>query len=145
MLRNRSFVDFKFRRQVPIGNYIVDFFCSAANLVIELDGSQHAENERDAVRQRWLEAQGYRVLRIWNAELYTERGAVLDAIWHALHPSPHPAASPPPSPSRGEGQPRLAPTPASEIGHRLPSPLEGEGASHREAGEGTIRPNGDQQ
>jgi very-short-patch-repair endonuclease len=104
ILRNRRFVGFKFRRQVPIGNYIVDIFCSAANLIIELDGSQHAENERDVVRQRWLEAQGYQVLRIWNAELYTARDSVLDAIWHALHPSPHPAASPPPSPSRGEGR-----------------------------------------
>ena len=141
ILRNRSFVAFKFRRQVPMGNYIVDFFCPTANLIIELDGSQHAENERDQVRQRWLEAQGYRVLRIWNADLFTARDNTLDAIWHALQPSPHPAASPPPSPSRGEGQPSLASPPAAAMSHRLPSPLEGEGALRSKAGEGTDKSN----
>ncbi len=143
ILRNRSFVDFKFRRQVPMGNYIVDFFCPTANLIIELDGSQHAENVRDLVRQQWLEAQGYRMLRIWNAKLFTDRDNVLNAIWHALHPSPHPAASPPPSPSRGEGQQRPSPSEELDMSHPRPSPLEGEGASRSEAGEGTNRSNGE--
>ncbi|MFY9686485.1 MAG: endonuclease domain-containing protein [Pseudolabrys sp.] len=58
-----------FRRQMPIGNFIVDFACPAARLVIEVDGSQHGESqgvERDKDRTAWLESQGYRVLRFWN-------------------------------------------------------------------------------
>jgi very-short-patch-repair endonuclease len=144
ILRNRTFAGFKFRRQVPVGNYIVDFLCPTANLIIELDGSQHAENERDLVRQRWLEARGYSVLRVWNVDLFANRESTRDAIWHALHSAPHPSrpAADPPSPSRGEGSQRFASPPALDVGHR-PSPLEGEGASRSEAGEGTNRPNGD--
>src|ERR1700722_15002068 len=61
-----------FRRQVPIGPYVADFACMAARLVIELDGSQHGHGdirERDDKRTRWLEAEGYRVLRFWNNDL----------------------------------------------------------------------------
>ena len=87
LVRNRRFVDFKFRRQVPIGRYIVDLMCPSAMLIVELDGSQHAENEEDRVRDTWLAGQGYRVLRIWNNELTQNRDGVLDAIWHALQES----------------------------------------------------------
>jgi very-short-patch-repair endonuclease len=66
MLRRRQIEGWKFRRQAPIGEYIVDFYCPAARLVIELDGSSH-DNEvqfgYDQNRQRWLESQGYKVLR----------------------------------------------------------------------------------
>lgn len=84
LVRNRRFVNFKFRRQVPIGRYIVDLMCPSAKLIVELDGSQHADNEDDAARDAWLAGRGYRVLRIWNNDLTQNRGGVLDAIWHAL-------------------------------------------------------------
>jgi very-short-patch-repair endonuclease len=92
-----------FRRQVPIGPYFADFACHQIGLIIELDGSQHATNEglvRDQQRTAFLKAQGYRVLRFWNAEVLTEPDAVLDTIFAAvrdreifleLHPETSPA------------------------------------------------------
>jgi very-short-patch-repair endonuclease len=61
-----------FRRQVPVGPYVADFACLASRLVIEWDGSQHGEKPnkvRDEARTRWLEPEGYRVLRFWNNDL----------------------------------------------------------------------------
>jgi very-short-patch-repair endonuclease len=87
VLRSRRFSQFKFRRQVPVGRYIVDFVCLDARLIIELDGSQHAESRRDEVRDAWLTNQNFRILRIWNNELTHARKGVLDAIWYALQPS----------------------------------------------------------
>jgi very-short-patch-repair endonuclease len=84
LLRNRRFVDFKFRRQVPIGPYIADFACLSARLIVELDGGQHAESEHDVKRDTWLSSENFRVLRVWNNQLNSERDAVLEAIWHAL-------------------------------------------------------------
>jgi len=84
ILRDRRLASYKFRRQVPMGRYIVDFYCSSAGLVVELDGSQHAENSHDVERDAWLCAQGYRVLRIWNNQLNGDRNSILDAIWYAL-------------------------------------------------------------
>ena len=80
-----------FRRQVPIGPYIVDFACMAAHLAIELDGSQHGLDEnvvRDATRTRWLEAAGYRVIRFWNNDLVNNMDGVLESIYAAVHSSP---------------------------------------------------------
>jgi len=68
-LRSRSLAGFKFVRQEPIGPYIVDFVCREKRLVVELDGGQHAENNRDAMRDRWLVERRYRVLRFWNNEV----------------------------------------------------------------------------
>ena len=82
----RRFADYKFRRQVPIGPYIADFVCHSAKLVIELDGSQHAESQRDIVRDAVIASHSYRILRIWNNELTHARNSVLEAIWHALNP-----------------------------------------------------------
>jgi len=76
-----------FRRQVPIGPYIVDFACHKAKLIVELDGGHHTEDEQrvhDLKRDAWLENQGYRVLRFWNANFYKNRRDVLDAIYSAL-------------------------------------------------------------
>jgi very-short-patch-repair endonuclease len=87
LLRNRRFVAFKFRRQVPVDHYIVDFICFEARLIIELDGSQHAESERDQIRDAYLTAQGFRLLRIWNADLLGRPDHVLEAVWHALSPA----------------------------------------------------------
>ena len=130
ILRDRRFVGFKFRRQVPVGRYIVDFMCPSAMLIVELDGSQHAESMHDEERDAWLKSLGYRILRIWNNELTDNRDGVLEAIWHELHPAPHPALRAPLSlKGRGDREPPL------------PSPLEAEGASRSEAGEGKY-PNG---
>jgi very-short-patch-repair endonuclease len=81
-----------FRRQVPLGSYIVDFACLRAGLVIEVDGSQHGEEEherRDAARTRWLESAGYRVLRFWNSDVSGNISGVLERIYSELYGSPH--------------------------------------------------------
>ena len=86
-LRGHRLAEASFRRQVPIGPYIVDFFCAAARLVIEVDGGGHGKESglvRDARRTVWLEDAGYRVLRFWNADVVNEIEAVLDAIVVAL-------------------------------------------------------------
>jgi very-short-patch-repair endonuclease len=88
LLRDRRFAQYKFRRQVPIGPYIADFVCFSAKLVLELDGVQHLEARQaahDLQRTAHLEQAGFRVLRIWNGHLFTERESVLEAIWQALH------------------------------------------------------------
>jgi very-short-patch-repair endonuclease len=69
LLRNRRFSGFKFRRQVPLGNYIADFVCFEARLVVEADGSQHAESARDARRDEWFAAQGFQLRRFWNGDI----------------------------------------------------------------------------
>jgi len=68
-LRNRRLDKLKFRRQVPIGPYIADFVCMEAKLIVELDGSQHAESLRDMARDSNLEERGFRVLRFWNDDV----------------------------------------------------------------------------
>ncbi|MBN9360244.1 MAG: hypothetical protein BGO83_15650 [Devosia sp. 66-14] len=84
LLRNRRFIDFKFRRQVPIGPYIADFVCLSARLVVELDGGQHSESKTDAARDTWLRGQNFRIIRVWNNELHENRDGVMEAIWFAL-------------------------------------------------------------
>lgn len=82
VLRDRRLGGLKFRRQVPIGAYVVDFLCLRHRLIIEADGPFH-DAERDAVRDAWLQAQGFRVLRFRNREiddLDRVRGAILQAI-----------------------------------------------------------------
>ena len=115
-----------FRRQVPIGDYIVDFACMAAHVVIEIDGSQHGERAgllRDAERTRWLEAQGYRILRFWNNEISENLAGVLDVIHAALYGS----RDAEPRVLTHSRQPRLHPTPARLPRADPPPPGEGEG------------------
>lgn len=69
LLRDRRLQHLKFRRQVPLGRYIVDFACFDPKIVVEADGGQHAENRHDLVRDRWLAEQGFIVLRCWNADI----------------------------------------------------------------------------
>ncbi len=79
-----------FRRQAPIGPYVVDFFLPAKRLVIELDGGHHNEDAtaaRDLERQRWLEREGYRVIRFWNSEIKADLTAVLERIYVELYGS----------------------------------------------------------
>ena len=84
-LRRRRIGGFRFRRHVPVGHYICDFVCPQARLVIELDGSQHIErNDHDERRARFLQWQGLRVLRFWNADVLKHPDEVLTAINAAL-------------------------------------------------------------
>ena len=70
----------KFRRQVVIGRYIVDFVCFEKKLVVEVDGGQHAKNEDDQQRDQWLKEQGFEVLRFWNLDVLRNRDGVLEKI-----------------------------------------------------------------
>ena len=80
-LRNRQLENFKFRRQVPIGRYIVDFVCLEKKLILEIDGGQHAEmNSGDSERDAWFEAQGFKTLRFWNNEVLTNMEGVIEKI-----------------------------------------------------------------
>lgn len=84
-LRDCRMNGFKFRRQVVIEPYIVDFACFEARLIIEADGGQHMEQaEYDALRTEMLEGMGYRVIRFWNNQILTELPAVLEQIDEAL-------------------------------------------------------------
>jgi len=90
-LRAKEFGGLKFRRQEPIGNYIVDFVCYEKRLVIEVDGGQHAEGKYiDDVRDGWLREQGFRVLRFWDNEVLTNIPGVLELIRESVTPSPSP-------------------------------------------------------
>jgi very-short-patch-repair endonuclease len=92
-LRDRRLGGYKFRRQHPVGNYIADFACIEGQLIVELDGGQHAElfqKERDLSKTRFFEARGFRVLRFWNNEVLKDTQAVLEEIWRTLEETPHP-------------------------------------------------------
>jgi len=96
-LRAHRFMDLKFKRQKPIGHYIVDFICMEQHLIIELDGGHHADQtDYDQQRDAWLRSQGYTVLRFWNNEVLQQTEAVLERIresivaLHALSPNPSP-------------------------------------------------------
>ncbi len=102
-LRNRDLGGWKFRRQYPIGPFIVDFICLEKNVVIEVDGGQHAENEeQDLQRSAYLNKMGFQVLRFWNNEVLQETEAVLEAIFAILANGKQNSPSPQPSPPLGE-------------------------------------------
>ena len=71
ILRAGRFEGHKFKRQVPLDGYILDFVCFEAKLIIEADGAQHLESERDAIRDRHFVEAGYRILRLWNSDILT--------------------------------------------------------------------------
>ena len=80
-LRGKQMCGLRFRRQEPLGNYIADFYCAAARLVIELDGDSHAERgEADAVRDEILRGAGYAVLHFNNAQIFNDLTSVLQTI-----------------------------------------------------------------
>src|SRR5436305_11560305 len=90
-LRHRQLGHSRFRRQAPIGPYIVDFVRFEKRLVVELDGSRHAvQVEEDLKRTDWLNSRGFRVIRFWNNQVFEDREAVLEAICRALFPPPQP-------------------------------------------------------
>jgi very-short-patch-repair endonuclease len=82
-LRGYRFKDASFRRQMPIGPYIVDFVCLRARLIVEVDGGQHG-TERDATRDAWLIKQNFRVLRFWNNDVHSNLDGVMREIAGAL-------------------------------------------------------------
>ena len=100
-LRAHRFMGLKFKRQKPIGRYIVDFVCLECRLIIEIDGGQHAEQaEYDQARDAWLRSEGYTVLRFWNNEVSQQMESVLEQIRIAVLRVPSP---PTPLPRVGEG------------------------------------------
>jgi len=84
-LRSRSIDGLKFVRQEPIGPYVADFVCRERRLVVEVDGSQHAESKRARIRDQWFAEHRYRVLRFWNNDVLTNINAVLEVISLALN------------------------------------------------------------
>ena len=82
-LRNRQLDGFKFRRQATIGPYVVDLLCAEHRLIVEVDGGQHSD-EADLSRTRFLEGQGYSVIRFWNHEVIENLDGVLVSIRQAL-------------------------------------------------------------
>ena len=96
-LRAHRFMGLKFKRQKPLGRYIVDFVCLERRLIIEIDGGQHAEQMAyDQHRDAWLRSQGYTVLRFWNNDVMQQLENVLEQIRCSLSPSL--------SPTRGKGE-----------------------------------------
>jgi very-short-patch-repair endonuclease len=97
----------KFRRQVPIGPWIVDFVSFEQRLIIEADGSQHADSDDDKRRDYDLSERGFRVLRFWNNDVPMRPQSVMEMIVDVVAQSPSPVCAPsgaqPPSPTRGEG------------------------------------------
>jgi very-short-patch-repair endonuclease len=103
-LRRKQLDGFRFRRQQPIGRYVVDFFCPEAKLIIEVDGGQHADES--PTRETWLSGRGYRVLRFWNNDVLANTDGVLEEILRVLRAAapPHPGtltrSRPPPQGGR---------------------------------------------
>ena len=109
-LRAHRFGGFKFKRQVLIGPYVVDFACIARRLVLEVDRGQHADSSSDRARDEFLRQKGFQVLRFWNNDVLRNTDGVLDVVRAHLSqqisdPSPG-ALRAPPSPLRGEGNAR---------------------------------------
>jgi very-short-patch-repair endonuclease len=139
-LRTKHLAGWKFRRQVPLGPYVVDFYCPPAKLIVELDGGQHASDvERDQGRTAWLEAEGYEVLRFWNNDVLGNTDGVLATLLEKLQMK-HPLS--PTLPREGGGS-AVADNAASHVTKTMseakasqepsdktrpaPSPLAGEG------------------
>ncbi|HEY5305959.1 MAG TPA: endonuclease domain-containing protein [Pseudolabrys sp.] len=99
-LRAHRLDGLSFRRQTPIGRYIVDFCCHDRWLIVELDGGQHAESKKDVERDRWLASKGYRVLRFWNSDVLKNREGVLETILATARKAT-PLPNPPPQGGRG--------------------------------------------
>ena len=97
-VRARRLAGLKFRRQYPVGPFIADFVCLEAKLIVELDGGQHAVRQAyDRSRDAFLESKGFRVLRVWNSDLLTNRDGVMEAVLRDLQSvdTPSPRLSPP--------------------------------------------------
>ncbi len=120
-LRAHRFMDLKFKRQKPMGHYIVDFVCEEHQLIVEIDGGQHQTEQAtyDQHRDACLRSQGYTVLRFWNNDVMQNMEGVLEQIRCTL------ALSPTPLPQAGEGSKKLAHIDDPLL--QSPRPLAGEG------------------
>jgi very-short-patch-repair endonuclease len=98
-LRKHQLGDLKFRRQMPLGPFIADFYCPAVRLVVEVDGISHIDSPNDAIRDAWMTEQGIRVFRISNSDVLSNLEGVLIAIEQAAKPTPPPNPLP-----QGEGE-----------------------------------------
>jgi very-short-patch-repair endonuclease len=101
LLRAKQLDGYRFRRQVPLGIYVVDFACFSERLILEIDGGQHAlSQQKDEARTSWLKARGFRVLRFWNNDVLANPEGVRASILRELRrpESPHP--DPPPQGGR---------------------------------------------
>ena len=89
LIKNHKFHGLKFKRQQPIGNYIVDFICKEAKIIIEIDGGHHNETENtesDIIRTQYLEQKGYKVIRFWNNEIYENIEGVIKKLEQEINP-----------------------------------------------------------
>ena len=80
LLRDHRLAEMKWRRQVPVGIFIVDFVCFEHRLIVECDGSQHVESRHDDERDAWLRAQDFKIVRFWNYDVMSARSSVIDTI-----------------------------------------------------------------
>ena len=104
LLRSRQLAGAKFRRQVPIGPWVVDFVSFEQMLIVEADGSQHTESVRDQARDADLQGRGFRILRFWNNDIFRNANGVLEQIMEMIEQPPSlRGLRPRPSPTRGEG------------------------------------------
>ncbi|MEW5768811.1 MAG: endonuclease domain-containing protein [Pseudomonadota bacterium] len=126
-LRAHRLLGLKFRRQQPLGPYVVDFFCADRRLVVELDGGQHQDAAGyDEARDAWLKAEGYVVRRYWNNELVGNLEGVLEDICRCAGVL-EPPSPPAPLPSRERGDTASIPVSADSSPGLSPSPSRGEG------------------
>ncbi|KPP81294.1 MAG: putative DNA methylase [Oceanicaulis sp. HLUCCA04] len=105
-LRGGGLNGWRFRRQHPVGNYVADFACVKAHLIIEVDGATHSspkQRAHDAARTTYLKNEGWRVLRVWNTDIYDNLNGVMDALLAALPPSALPGHSPRERGEKGTG------------------------------------------
>lgn len=84
VLQKKNIKGYKFRRQAPIGTYIVDFVCFQKKLIVEIDGGQHADSSTDKIRDEWLRGEGFIVLRFWNNEALQNTEGVVSRILEYL-------------------------------------------------------------
>ena len=114
-LRDRRLAGWKFKRQVPIDRFIVDFFCADGKLIVELDGGQHDKNrEQDSDRTRILEAMSYLVLQFWNHDVLQNTNGVLEEILSTLPQQSFKPPHPTPLPCGGE-----RPVQTGDMGNRI--------------------------
>ncbi len=114
-LRGDSLNGLRFRRQFPLGIYIVDFVCFEVRLIVEVDGGQHAESAKDAQRDAWLKSQGFQVLRFWNNEVLQNMEGVMQMIFKAINS--HTPVLPPPLDGEGWGEVKAKNTKLSPSTH----------------------------
>ena len=84
VLRDRRLAGYRFRRQYPVGDFVVDFACTKHNLVVEADGGQYSDNEADLRRTAFLQREGWRVVRFWNNDVLANTEGVVETILRAL-------------------------------------------------------------